>query len=221
MRVHARPKANLAVTVISNDLLSDRSLSAPALGVLIYILKSPGQPVAVANLQRRFHLARDAVRRILRDLQAGGYVRAEILSRSIEPSENSWRREFERELRASDPQAAWWFERLSEATPTLRDDGWKRQVPAQALFQDYLRAIGSEGRNRRSGQVSFGMKMRKLVPGLALAKRKEGERDGGDGSGKSRRVNHYVLPDLSACRRHFEAHAQQPISWLDSAHESI
>jgi|SRR6185436_4417214 len=65
-------------THIANDLLNDASLSAEALGVLVYLLSKPANwRVMPAELGKRFSCGRDRIYRILNELAAAGYARRE------------------------------------------------------------------------------------------------------------------------------------------------
>ncbi len=67
-------------TVVALEVMNDRRLSAPCLGVLLYLLSKPDnwQPRA-GELEARFEAGRDRVRGWLRDLCAAGYARRKVL----------------------------------------------------------------------------------------------------------------------------------------------
>lgn len=62
-------------TVFSNDLLNDETLSADALGVLVYLLSKPGNwRVLPGPLGKRFGCGRDKIYRIMNELIVAGYA---------------------------------------------------------------------------------------------------------------------------------------------------
>lgn len=62
-------------TVISNYPITDKSLSAEALGVLVYLLSKPDNWIVYNNeVQRRFNIRRKKFDRILAELKKAGYV---------------------------------------------------------------------------------------------------------------------------------------------------
>lgn len=67
-------------TQIENTLLNDASLSAEALGVLVYLLSKPANwNVMPAELGKRFDCGRDKIYKILNILVSSGYARREQL----------------------------------------------------------------------------------------------------------------------------------------------
>jgi hypothetical protein len=68
-------RAEQPYTVFANELLNDESLSAEALGVLVYLLsKPPNWKVLPGPLGKRFGCGRDRIYRIMNELIAAGYA---------------------------------------------------------------------------------------------------------------------------------------------------
>ncbi|PNG27019.1 primase-helicase family protein [Methylocella silvestris] len=118
----------------------------------------------------------------------------------------------EQKLRSLDTVSAWWFERLCDGAPTRRGSAWRRQVPVDVLFDDYVHHAEKIGVRRKSEKTSLGMLLRKLVPGLGNRKASE-TIDLGDGTSGVRRVPCWLFPPLADCRTAFVDAVKQPIDW--------
>ncbi|GJD51101.1 hypothetical protein OPKNFCMD_3852 [Methylobacterium crusticola] len=111
----------------------------------------------------------------------------------------------EQKLRSLDTVESWWFERLAAGSCLSKEARWHPHIPGEALFDDYIVTADKIGVRRKSELIAFGIKMRKLIPGLA---RKRCHFDG-----STDRMWCYVLPPLAACREMFEAEVNQAVTW--------
>ncbi len=118
----------------------------------------------------------------------------------------------EQKLRSLDPISNWWFERLSDGTTTRRGGSWQSLVSKDTLFDDFIHAAEKIGVRRKAEQTAFGMKLKKLVPGLTKTQRTVPV-EIGDGSTEMRLRWCFRLPSLNECRAAFEAAAGQSITW--------
>lgn len=63
-------------TVIGNDVMTDESLSAEALGVICYLISRPHDWVVVpGHLSGRFNCGRDRIQRVIKELIDASYIR--------------------------------------------------------------------------------------------------------------------------------------------------
>jgi hypothetical protein len=114
----------------------------------------------------------------------------------------------EQKLRSLDTVESWWFERLFAGT-TLRDgEDWLSDISAAALYQDYVNFAEIIGQRRKIEPTAFGMKLRKIVPGIV---RKKVHLD--EEPGVYRRGWGYAIPPLENCRAAFEDAVNQPVTW--------
>lgn len=75
MSITRKPIGDLPYTTFANALLNDESLSADALGVLVYLLSKPGNwRVLPGPLGKRFGCGRDKIYRIMNELIEAGYA---------------------------------------------------------------------------------------------------------------------------------------------------
>jgi hypothetical protein len=73
MIIRRKHKGNFAT--IPNSTANDDRLGVDALGILVYLLAKPSDwTVLVTDLRRRFHIGRDRVYAILKELESNGYV---------------------------------------------------------------------------------------------------------------------------------------------------
>lgn len=114
----------------------------------------------------------------------------------------------EQKLRSLDPVESWWFERLRDGTPTGKLEYWRSDMLIDEMFDDYIATADKIGVKRKSEKTAFGIKMRKLVPGLRRDRLNHVL-----GPAESKRLWHYLLPPLDACREHFETEMKQAIAW--------
>lgn len=120
----------------------------------------------------------------------------------------------EQKLRSLDAVTSWWFERLCDGATTRRGGSWRRQIPVDTIFDDYVNNAEKVGVRRKAEKVSLGMRLRKLVPGLETRKQSM-TLDLADGSRVQRRVPCFLFPRLADCRAAFVAAVGQPVDWGD------
>lgn len=116
----------------------------------------------------------------------------------------------EQKLRSLDSVDSWWFERLSAGTTTRAGSTWLDEIAADILFDDYLATAEKIGIRRKAEQTAFGIKLRKLVPGLQRVRR-IWEAD----PANIKRTWCYALPDLDACRQAYVDDLGQSVDWGD------
>lgn len=112
----------------------------------------------------------------------------------------------EQKLRSLDSVESWWFERLHSGSTTRGSDRWYQEVACDSLFDDYILAADRIGIKRKSEETAFGIKIRKLVPGLGKVRR------WCEDTGRRRWC--FVLPPLETCREAFTAEVGQDLGWL-------
>lgn len=114
----------------------------------------------------------------------------------------------EQKFRSLDPVESWWLERLFDGVAVRGAENWPSEIQVDKLFDDYVAAAEKIGVKRKSEKVVFGIKMAKLMPGVAKVRRFVDE-----SPTSVSRPWHYVLPPLEECRAVFEAAVGQPIAW--------
>jgi len=120
----------------------------------------------------------------------------------------------EQKLRSLDAVSSWWFERLADGTTTRRSGVWRRQIPVDTLFDDYVHNAEKVGVRRKSEKTALGMKLHKLVPGLTKKKLTISV-NLEDGTNTLRRVQCLLLPSLKECREAFQTAVGQAVDWGD------
>lgn len=128
----------------------------------------------------------------------------------------------EQKIRSFDPVTSWWFQRLCDGTTTHRAGSWKPVVPIVTLFNDYVRTAERVGVKRKAAETEFGIRLRKLIPGLTRRRAQEEiEVTGPDGRTETvmRRVWCFNLPDLLECRDAFAGAVGQEINWSEGVED--
>ncbi|MGH6847809.1 MAG: primase-helicase family protein [Methylocella sp.] len=118
----------------------------------------------------------------------------------------------EQKLRSLDPVESWWFERLTDGATTRRSSIWNRLISVDVLFDDFVHMAEKIGVRRKAEKTSFGMQLRKLVPGIARVYRTIPV-ELGDGTHVMRRQWCLDLPSLDECRAAFDTAAGQSVDW--------
>lgn len=116
----------------------------------------------------------------------------------------------EQKLRSLDSVDSWWFDRLMSGTTTRGGATWLEEIAVDVLFDDYLAASEKIGIRRKAENTAFGIKLRKLVPGLQRVRRTwEVE------PGHLKRMWCYLLPDIETCRQACVDELGQAVDWGD------
>lgn len=111
----------------------------------------------------------------------------------------------EQKLRSLDSVDGWWLQRLMEGAPTRAHSHWPVSVAKEELHDDYIAYADKIGIKRRSMESEMGLKLGKLMPGLAESRPYDEKVD--------RRRRHYLLPGLGEARAAFDAALNQPNGW--------
>lgn len=122
----------------------------------------------------------------------------------------------DQKLQSLDPVSAWWYSRLEDGSLFADSMHWG-PIPTQMLYDEFIRSATKTGGSFKPTNVSFGMKLKALLPGGVLPKKSMvrvlKHKDGETGPGK--REAHYVIPSLDKCRKQFELIIRSPIRWYD------
>lgn len=114
----------------------------------------------------------------------------------------------EQKLRSLDSVESWWFERLDAGAPTSAGRQWPDILATRTMFDDYILVADKVGVRRKSEFTAFGIKLKKLVPGLDRVRRFIET-----APGLMERTWCYVLPPLEVCRAAFQAEVGQVVAW--------
>jgi len=127
------------------------------------------------------------------------------------------------------PIQSWWIDKLERGAILQEQDEWRDWIPTDELYHDYATAVGKAGKHYKGDLTSFGMQLKKLIPGLRKPKRTIDIylRDPAHPSErikKSQRRPGYAIPPLDTCRAHFDNLVGNKIDWPkeddDDAHRS-
>lgn len=116
----------------------------------------------------------------------------------------------EEKARSLDPVEEWLLDRLVDGTPTRGHEHWPDYASIDALYDDFIRSSERKGIRRKSGQTTFGIKIRKLLPAIRK-KRISVTTYANPGA----RENVYFLPPLVECRKAFDRALEQEYPWGD------
>jgi hypothetical protein len=119
----------------------------------------------------------------------------------------------EQKLRSLDPVTSWYFERLGDGALTRRAGSWSRIVMVDTLFDDYVHQAEKVGVRRKAEKTAFGMRLRKIVPGLVKRKAMVSVTSDDGLTSELRRVYVFVFPGLDECRAAFVALVGQGVAW--------
>lgn len=101
---------------------------------------------------------------------------------------------------------SYWYARLWEGTTTSGEAEWRRVVPKESLYEDYLKASVQRNERRRVAKPRFGAVLSKF----GVTPTRPYERDE---HGNVNRPWAYAIPSLSEARQTFERQLGQRISW--------
>jgi hypothetical protein len=115
---------------------------------------------------------------------------------------------FEQKLQSMEPIEGWWYQKLQDGEISSCH-GWET-IPIKVAHEDYLEVTSKmSGQIRKASITSFGMVITKLLPKGWPKKKKHlitvlmCEK----------RVNHYEMPPLKECRKHFEGIIGENVTW--------
>lgn len=116
------------------------------------------------------------------------------------------------------PADRFWYAVLERGYLLHGDNGWRRDVPADALYDEFVAFTGKSGDRRKGDGTSFGMNLKRLCPGIAKTRRTVEEfipnpAHPSDRDMKKVRRHVYVIPTLAKCRDAFDARAGGGFEW--------
>ena len=118
----------------------------------------------------------------------------------------------EQKLQSMDPITAWWYMKLQDGSISQYHD-WQ-SIPTKVIYDDYLETTSKvSGQIRKANAISFGMTFFKLFPKGWPKKKSHSIKH----FNENKKVQHYVLPPLDVCRKHFEGLICGNIEW-DETH---
>jgi hypothetical protein len=95
---------------------------------------------------------------------------------------------------SASPVQNWWLERLMDGYTTSDGTDWKPDIRTDTLYEDYCEVSTMVGIKRRVASMAFGKELKTLIPGLERFRTQK----------HKNRYWAYQIPDLQACRRHFD-----------------
>ncbi|MFZ4859608.1 MAG: primase-helicase family protein [Desulfuromonadaceae bacterium] len=106
----------------------------------------------------------------------------------------------EQKLQTMEPMQVWWYQKLQDGV-IVSGYPWK-SVPSEQAHGNYCETTNKiSSQLRKASETTFGINLRKLVP-EGWPKNKLQKPAYGF---LHKRVNHYELPPLKVCRKHFES----------------
>ncbi|TGP24986.1 MULTISPECIES: primase-helicase family protein [unclassified Mesorhizobium] len=115
----------------------------------------------------------------------------------------------EQKIRSFDPVEQWLYDRLHEGAIIDRGVAWPKAVECEALYKSYLATAEQMGIRYRVSQISFGMKIGHLLPGIDRVRRQVTDETGANVA----RRWFYALPPLADCRAAFDEQVGQRSDW--------
>jgi hypothetical protein len=109
----------------------------------------------------------------------------------------------ETKLLSMSPVQRFWYECLWSGDNGGAGGCWSREVSCSTLHNKYLEFGHSHGDRRRAAQTELGRALKKMVPGLTTIRRREARAQS----------NHWIFPELEACRGAFCEIFGQIIDW--------
>jgi len=104
---------------------------------------------------------------------------------------------------SASPVQNWWLERLMDGYTTSDGTDWKSDIRADALYENYCDVSEKVGIKRRVASMAFGKELKTLIPGLERDRIQK----------QKNRYWAYRIPDLQACRRHFDHITRSDHDW--------
>ena len=118
----------------------------------------------------------------------------------------------EQQVRSLDELEAWWFDRLIAGTTTWNCLEWAIKLPVRSLFEDYINEADRQKKKYRKSLNSFGLKMRRLCPGISKTRLQLNDAFSG-------RETYYVFPTLIECRKMFDEYLGCKNDWPEHEDE--
>lgn len=115
---------------------------------------------------------------------------------------------FEQKLQSLDPIQSWWYQKLQDGE-IVSSHPWNC-VPSEQAHTNYCEITTKmSSQIRRLSDTGFGIALKKLLPEGWPVKKKHKL----NSMFVHKRVNHYELPPLDVCRKHFESMIGESITW--------
>ena len=99
-----------------------------------------------------------------------------------------------------------WYSKLEYGSLLETTSVWNVEVPIKDLYKEFIEFANNIGVRHKASDSEFGAQIKKLIPGLVVAK-------GSSGKVTSYRPNVYRLPELRLCREAFEKLMKYDIEW--------
>lgn len=124
----------------------------------------------------------------------------------------------DQKLLSMSPEESWFFEKISEGRMLREHECWEREVMKQALQDDYINFMQRLGILRRASPTILGKFLGRACPeGTVRSYQRNAEVRTQNGFGQeytiNKRVYFYQLPDLEACRTHWDKYYGGPYIW--------
>lgn len=115
-------------------------------------------------------------------------------------------------------EETWWYEKLEEGRLLREHDNWEREVMKQELQDDYISFMQKTGILRKASSTILGKFLGRVCPGgMPRSYQKMARIKVMGGLGEefmvNRRTYFYELPELSACREHWDKYHGGPFKW--------
>ena len=128
----------------------------------------------------------------------------------------------EQKLQSLDQITTWWYSRLEDGS-LLTDFTYWGPVPTQILYDDFIKSAIKCGGSYRPTDTEFGMKLKGLLPKKDFNKKplKRTLPARGTEFVSDKRIMHYLMPDINACRKHFEGIIGASIQWCETCDDDV
>lgn len=125
----------------------------------------------------------------------------------------------EQKILSMDPETEWFYEMLWEGRVLKEQQDWPLKVPAELLYDEYIRRMDQQRRTYRLNPTSFGRFLSHVMPKGEPRKVRElvdipyTNPETGMHTVVKRRGYVYYLPTLVACRKHWDKYFGGPFEW--------
>jgi len=132
----------------------------------------------------------------------------------------------EQKLMSLGAEEQWWYEKLMEGRLLAMRDGWTTDVMKQELQRDYINYADQQKLMRRMSPTALGKFLQRVMPDQwprtfqRWAEVSDQDRFGHE---QTRRVRawHYELPNIAACREHWDDRFGGPYDWPSEDPEPV